>query len=318
MSFDDDLVRLHPFEGLCLTANDLLVEQQYHKSNLQRHARFLSGHGVVQGLSVDLVQELDRYMARIRAGYGLTAAGQGVHLPRDYAFPLEEQQADGEYILWLVREEQSDPESLRPVFDTTDRVVAARVVETVIPRLLPAQTDVPNGVALARVRVRLGRMARLNVPVARAGRVARAAESSLKPQVTRFVERNRMVLQLLFRTTVIQELSLEAYGFYSSLVSAEFVLIEEGTADRVLYRCAGTLVRHGRAFYDSDAVHSLTDRVQQLAELLRAAGDAIPEPHQEDREWQRWFERFERLLPPLDRALEELQATVDPDKQAPR
>jgi hypothetical protein len=318
MPFDEDLVRLRPFEGLCLTADDLLTEQRYHQRSLQRHARFLSGHGVVQGLGVEVEQQLDRYEARIKAGFGLTSEGQGVHLPDDLTVRLEEQQADGEYLLWLVREDREDGDAVRPVFDTTDGMVSARVVERVSIRLLPAQIEVQQGVALAHVRVRLGRMARLNVPVPRAGRVARAAESSLKPQILRFVERNRRILQLVFRTRVVQELSIEAFGFYSALVAAEFLLIEEGTADRVLYRTSGALVRHGHAFYDADAVHSLTDRMQQFADLLRAAGEGIPEAHQEDREWQRWFERFERLLPGLQRAVEELQATVDPDAEPPR
>jgi hypothetical protein len=315
MSLDDDLVRLRPFPGLCLTPADLLVEQRYHQRSLQRHARFLSGHGVVQGLSVDLVQELDRYVARVTAGYGLSSLGQGVYLAQDLVFMLEEQQADGDYLLWLVRDEHPDPEALRPVFDTTDQSQSARIVEVVTPILRPVQAEeLPHGVALAKIRVRLGRMARLHVPMPRAGRVSRAAESALKPQVTRFIERSRRVIQLLFRTTTVQEMSVETYGFYSALVSAEFLLIEEGTADRVLYRTAGSLVRHGRAFFDADAVHGLTDRLQQLADLVREAAEAVPEAHQEDQEWQRWFERFERLLPKLERALEELQTTVDPDR----
>ncbi|HMV65748.1 MAG TPA: hypothetical protein PKA64_02765 [Myxococcota bacterium] len=318
MAYDEDLIRLNPFEGLCLTAADMLAEQRYHRRSLERHARFLSGHGVVQGLSVELEQRLDRYDARIRVGYGLTAHGQGVHLPVDLTFRLEDQATDGDYVLWLVREEQPDPDAVRPVYDTSDRMISARIVETVGPRLLPQGHDVPYGVALAHIRVRLGRMTRLNVPVPRAGRVLRAAESALKPQVLRFVTASRRVLSLLYRTTVLQELSVNAFGFYSALVSAEFLLIEEGTPDRVLYRTAGTLMGHARGFYDSDEVREMTERLFQVAEVVRAVADAVPEPYHEDREWQRWFEQFERVLPPLDRTVAELVATVDPTKEHDR
>ena len=35
------LSRLNPFEGLCLTSNDLLDEQIYHRQSLQNHSRHL-------------------------------------------------------------------------------------------------------------------------------------------------------------------------------------------------------------------------------------------------------------------------------------
>jgi hypothetical protein len=314
MSSEDELVRLNPFEGLCLTATDLLVEQRYHRANLRRHARFLSGHGVVQGLSVELQQKLDRYEVTVKAGYGLTAQGQGIQLRDDLVLTLEPQEADGEYMLWLVHMESEDPDSNQPVFDTSD-VRPSRIVERVESRLLPADEDRRDGVALARIRVRLGRMAHIRIPVPRAGRVMRAAESYLKPRVLEFVELNRKAMQLLFRTAVLQELSIASYGFYAALVSAEFLLIEEGTADRVLYRSAGGLVRHGRQFYDSDAVRELTDRVSQVSALLRTLDDGIPQASHEDRQWQNWFEQFERILPPLQRMTEELQATVEATKE---
>lgn len=318
MPYDEDLVRLNPFEGLCLTAEDMLAEQRYHRRSQERHARFLSGHGVVQGLRVDLELKLDRYEARISAGYGLTSQGQGVHLPIDLTFHLEDQASDGDYVLWLVREDRLDPETARPVFDVSDRKVAARVVETVVPRLLPRGTDVAHGVALAVIRARLGRMTTLRVPVPRAGRVSRAAESAIKDAVLQFVNDASEVIRLLYRTAVLHELSIAAFGFYSALVSAEFLLLEEGTPDRVLYRTAGNLVRHGRVFFDSDEVRQTTDRLNQVSDAIREVGASIPEARHDDRSWHAWFEKFERVLPPLRRTAMELQATVDPSKDTGR
>ena len=53
MSFEHTLKRLHPFEGLCLTAADLADEQLYHRRTLHRHSLFLHGFGVVQGSADD-------------------------------------------------------------------------------------------------------------------------------------------------------------------------------------------------------------------------------------------------------------------------
>jgi hypothetical protein len=306
----DDLVRLQPFEGLCLTASDLLVEQAYHRRSLRRHARYLAGHGVVQGLSVELERRLDRYAATVGAGFGLTRDGQGVHLASDLTVPIEAQEVEGDFTLWLVHVDREDDGATRPVFDTAD-LRPARVVEAVEPRLVRADEELADGVAVARLRLRLGRVALLHAPVPRAGRVDRAAESWLKPRVQRFVALQRTSMLLLFRTALLQELSIAAYGFYAALVASELVLLDEGTPDRLLYRTAGTLVGHARTFYDSDAVRALTHRVGEVVELLRGLDDGTPGADGDDRAWQAWFEDFERLLPALERSTAELQATVD-------
>ena len=44
---DKPLSRLHPFEGLCLTSQDLLDEQTYHRRSLQLHNRHLHGYGIL-------------------------------------------------------------------------------------------------------------------------------------------------------------------------------------------------------------------------------------------------------------------------------
>ena len=66
-----------------------------------------------------------------------------------------------------------------------------------------------------------------------------------------FIRLNKKVIATLFRTAMLKELSIAAYGYYSALISAEFLLIEEGTTDRVLYRTAGSLVNYSEQFYSA-------------------------------------------------------------------
>ena len=46
MSFQHKLVRLNPYEGLCLTADDLATDQLFHRRSLQRHALMMHSFGV--------------------------------------------------------------------------------------------------------------------------------------------------------------------------------------------------------------------------------------------------------------------------------
>lgn len=308
MSFELTLKRMNPFEGLCLTASDLLDEQVYHRRNLMRHSLFLHGFGVVQGLQVELEQKKKQYVAIIKAGYGITQDGQGVHLRQDVAVPLEVPQSDGEYILWLFHIERPDPESTRPVYDTAE-TRESRVLESAAPRLHPAEEDHRDAVALCRINVRLGRMVKVQLPVPRAGRRERAAESYLKPRVTDFIRLNKKILDALFRTAMLKELSIGAFGFYSALVSAEFVLIEEGTTDRVLYRTAGTLILYGHEFFNP--MPRTTDRIAQFTEFIRRVHAEVPGADQSTDTWLRWFQQFERLLQPLQRISDELEETVE-------
>jgi len=308
MSFPHSLIRLNPFEGLCLTAEDLFAEQLYHRRNLHRHSLFMHGYGIVQGLQVELEQRKKKYTAVIKAGYGLSREGQGVHLQQDVVVPLEVPKQDGEYTLWLFHVEETDPDSLRPTYDT-DQTKEARIAEFSAPRLYPSENEHVDGVALCRLRVRVGRMVQVQLPVPRAGRQSRAAESYLKPRVTEFIRLNKKVLDNLFRTALLQEMSIGAFGFYSSLVSSEFLLIEEGTSDRVLYRTAGSLINYSHDFYNP--LPSTTDRVEKFTEFLRRVNAEVPAPDQADETWLRWFEQFERLLQPLQRLADELDRTVD-------
>jgi len=304
----DFLRRLNPYEGLCLTAQDLSDEQYYHRRALQRHALYMHGFGVVQGLQVELEQRRKKYTAVIKAGYGLTRDGQGVHLRQDVIVPLEVPKQDGEYLLWLFHVERPDEEAARPVYDTAD-LREARIIEDVSPRLLPADEEHPNGVALTRINVRLGRMVQIQLPVPRAGRQIRAAESYLKPRVVEFIRVSRKILNNLFRTSTLKEQSLGMVAFMGSLISAEFLLIEEGTGDRVLYRTAGTLITYAHDFFNP--LPPTTEKISQFTEFIRRVNAEIPGAEQSDETWLKWFQQFERLLQPLQRINEELEKTVE-------
>lgn len=305
---DEQLRRLLPFEGLCITASDLLDDQTYQRRNLHRHNLYLHGHGIVQGLQVELEQRDKGYVAVIQAGFGITRIGQGVLLSEAVGVSLEVPKKDGEYMLWLFHTEVPDEADLRSVFDTNEKK-PAKMREGCAPRLHPIDEDQTDAVALTRINVRLGRMVQVLLPVPRAGRQARAAESYLKPRVVEFIRVNKKILQNLFRTALVAELSLGTLGFSSALVSSEFLLIEEGTSDRVLYRTAGSLIAYAHDFYNP--LPRTIERVERFKEFIRRVHAEVPGPEQGDETWLRWFDKFERLLQPLQKIAEELEATVE-------
>ena len=308
MSENTPLQRLRPFEGLCLTAGDLQDEQTYHRHNMHRHNLYMRGHGIVQGLQVELSQARKKYTAVIQAGFGVTRMGQGVLLDEPVKVPLEVPKKDGEYMLWMFHVEAPVEDEPRPVFDTAE-MKPARVQETVAPRLHPIDQDQPDAVALCRINVRLGRMVQVLLPVPRAGRHARAAESYLKPRVVEFIRINKKVVQNLFRTALLKELDLGVQGFLSALISAEFLLIEEGTTDRVLYRTAGSLIGYAHDFYSP--LPKTIERVEKYKEFVRRVNAEVPGADQGDGVWLKWFDKFERLLQPLGKISDELEKTVE-------
>ena len=302
------LSRLRPFEGLCLTAKDLADEQVYHRRNLQRHVLYMHGHGIVQGLQVEIEQRRDKYVAVIQAGYGVTRLGQGVLLPEAVAVPLEVPRQDGEYMLWLFHVETPDDATMRPLFDTNEKK-ESRMREFSAPRLHAIEEDCPDAIALTRINVRLGRMVQVLLPVPRAGRQARAAESYLKPRVVEFIRVNKNIMVNLRRTAQLKELEIGTLAFYSALVSSEFLLIEEGTSDRVLYRTAGSLINYAHDFYNT--LPRTIERIDKFKEFVRRVNAEVPGADQGDEIWLRWFDKFERLLQPLGKIVEELERTVE-------
>jgi hypothetical protein len=302
-----DLVRLDAFEGLCLTAKDLADEQTYHRHSLHRHTHYLLGYGIVQGLKVELEVKRKKYFAVIQAGYGITRMGQGVLLRDAAATPLQVPKDDGEYILWLFHVEGPTGDS-RPKFDSTEEHTA-RIEESCAVKLLGASDEPLDAVALARINVRLGRLVHVKSPVPRAGAPRRKAESYLKHPVTEFIRLNRNVMQNLFRTALVKELALTALSFNGALVSSQFLLIEEGTSDRVLYRTAGSLITYAHDWYNE--LPKTIARVDKFTQFVRKVNAEIPGVDQPDDVWLKWFDKFERLLQPLGKISEELEKTVE-------
>ena len=83
-----NLQRIRPFEGLCLTVQDLLDEQNYHRQNLSRSHLRLHGYGIVQGLTVELQQRKGEYVAVINSGL-ITRSGQVVSMDEPVVVRLE-------------------------------------------------------------------------------------------------------------------------------------------------------------------------------------------------------------------------------------
>lgn len=304
------LSRLNPFEGLCLTSQDLLDEQAYHRQSLQQHSHHLHGYGIVHGLQVELNDKKKKgYLATIQAGFGITRNGSGIQVPANLECMLDKPSADGLYVLWLILLETEDESDLRQVFDTAQQT-SARIVEQVGVKLVPEGEDFENGIQLRRIQSRMGRMSPLSDPVPRAGRTERAAESYLKPKLTQFIELNRQIISLLYRTQEVREIEIATLSFNSSLISAEFSLLEEGTTDRVLYRTAGLLITFANDFYGSIRFAD----VETIRDNVRRISMQVPQAVQSNDVWRKWFGSFQRLNKPLQDLASQLESTIGPQQ----
>ena len=102
---------------------------------------------------------------------------------------------------------------------------------------------------------------------------------------------------------------MSGQSFLSALISSEFVLIEEGTTDRVLYRTAGSLIGYAHDFYNP--LPKTIERIERFKEFVRRVHAEIPGADQGDEVWLKWFDKFERLLQPLSKISDELEKTVE-------
>ena len=303
------LRRLHPFEGLCLTSQDLQDEQTYHRQSLQHHHNHLHGNGIVHGLQVELNAKSKGYLVSIQSGYGITKNGSGVHVPLNMECMIDKPSSDGQYVLWLLLIEREDEADLRQVFDTAQQK-SARIVENVAVKLVPEGEEFDNGLQLRRIQSRMGRMSPLTDPVPRAGRTERAAESYLKPKLTQFIQLNRQIINLLYRTQQVREIEMNTLSFNSALISSEFTLIEEGTTDRVLYRIAGLLTTYADEFYGSMLIK--IPALEGIRENIRRMANQVPAPVQSNDVWRKWFGAFQRVLPELEEVTARLEESIGP------
>lgn len=308
---DKPLSRLNPFEGLCLTSQDLLDEQTYHRQSLQQHHHNLHGYGIVHGLQVELSGKKKGYLATIQSGFGIAQNGSGVHVPYNIECMLDKPSSDGLYVLWLILLEVEDQAELRQVFDTAQQH-SARIVDQVVVKLVPDGETFNNGIQLRRIQNRMGRMSSLSDPVPRAGRTERAAESYLKPRLQSFIELNRKILNLLYRTTEVREIEMDTLSFNSSLISAEFTLLEEGTTDRVLYRVAGLLTTFANQFYGS--MRNQIEALESVKGEIRRISMKLPDARQSNDVWRDWFGSIQRLNALLEDVASRLEETIGPQQ----
>jgi hypothetical protein len=152
----------------------------------------------------------------------------------------------------------------------------------------------------------------LSDPVPRAGRTERAAESYLKPRLLSFIELNRKILNLLYRTTEVREIEMDTLSFNSALISAEFNLLEEGTTDRVLYRVAGLLTTFANNFYGS--MRNQIEALEAVKNEIRRIWGKLPDARQSNDVWRDWFGSIQRINSLLEDVASALEDTIGPQQ----
>ncbi|MEP6796939.1 MAG: hypothetical protein ABI890_02270 [Lapillicoccus sp.] len=103
------------FNGLMLTAADLAVEQEYHRTARYLHNR-LHGYGAVSGLEVTVANE----QVEVSPGMGIDVRGREIVLTEAGSLQLEPQQDTGLWVRDLVIEWHETPECPVPGSDGAD------------------------------------------------------------------------------------------------------------------------------------------------------------------------------------------------------
>lgn len=76
----DALERVRYYPRQLLTADDMRVEQEYFRSKLRRHNRFLHGWGVVCGCEVKPLADAKRWKVRVCPGYAVGPQGDEIQI----------------------------------------------------------------------------------------------------------------------------------------------------------------------------------------------------------------------------------------------
>ena len=135
------------FAGQVIGADDLELEQLYHREKARRHNRFLHGWGIVRGLDVRPGPQGTRELT-ISPGYALDARGEEIVVSRTVVVDLSGHRAGTVYV--AVRFDER-PE--RPV-PTPEGQEYTRIRETFAVEVL---TTLPRQRLLVLAEVELGR-----------------------------------------------------------------------------------------------------------------------------------------------------------------
>jgi hypothetical protein len=81
--------RVRFFPRQLISADDLNLEQRYHRERLREHNRFLHGWGVVCGLDVQAAPTTERpWLVRVCPGYAIAPQGDPIHVRSQLDFDL--------------------------------------------------------------------------------------------------------------------------------------------------------------------------------------------------------------------------------------
>lgn len=303
--------RLSPFDGMALGAADLQREQDFHRAARQRLARALGGEGVVEGLGLSLdvdSRSRGRVTLKVQPGVALAADGEVLWLRQTHPLAIDPPAMDGDYGVWLVRQERPDLSSSRPVLDGEAERTAA-VCEVLTLAVLPAGATQATGALLGWLRSRLGALVVLGRPVPRAGREDWLAESAWRPLVTRLLGATQAVLDALERTRTLAEAPLAGWRLTAVVCAVESMLLRPGTSDVVLARQAGQLVLSAHRFVEGlprrpDALEEVVDALAALASDAPDAATAVPTAIP-------WMERLQGLVPRWEDVAHALTRTAE-------
>ena len=83
------------FHGKLMTARDMAAEQRYHRGSLTRHARSVTGYGVVEGLDGSVERVEGGMAVTVSPGYAIDCAGRPVVVPRQTTVEVPNEEIPG-------------------------------------------------------------------------------------------------------------------------------------------------------------------------------------------------------------------------------